>query len=140
MSHPSPPHPHSRSRRAPSPALRSASGAAGHRQLSPAPADLLRFVLDPRVAVGPKLLGVLALLYAVVPLDLVPDLLPVVGWLDDVGLLAVGFYLLARAWGRYRDEATRAGASEASAPPDERPDVSGAPSLVETEGTDVTRT
>jgi uncharacterized membrane protein YkvA (DUF1232 family) len=34
------------------------------------------------------LLGVLALLYILSPLDLVPDWIPFVGWLDDIGVLA----------------------------------------------------
>jgi hypothetical protein len=34
------------------------------------------------------LLGVLALLYVLSPLDLVPDWIPLVGWLDDIGILA----------------------------------------------------
>jgi uncharacterized membrane protein YkvA (DUF1232 family) len=33
-------------------------------------------------------IGVLALLYVLSPLDLVPDWIPLVGWLDDIGLLA----------------------------------------------------
>ncbi len=34
------------------------------------------------------LIGVLALLYVLSPLDLVPDVIPFVGWLDDLGVLA----------------------------------------------------
>jgi hypothetical protein len=33
-------------------------------------------------------IGVLALLYLLSPLDLVPDWIPLVGWLDDIGVLA----------------------------------------------------
>ncbi|TAG79866.1 MAG: DUF1232 domain-containing protein [Betaproteobacteria bacterium] len=33
-------------------------------------------------------IGVLALLYVLSPLDLVPDWIPLVGWLDDIGILA----------------------------------------------------
>ncbi len=33
-------------------------------------------------------IGVLALLYVLSPLDLVPDWFPVIGWLDDLGVLA----------------------------------------------------
>jgi uncharacterized membrane protein YkvA (DUF1232 family) len=33
-------------------------------------------------------IGVLALLYVLSPLDLVPDWIPLVGWLDDIGVLA----------------------------------------------------
>lgn len=34
---------------------------------------------------------VIALLYVLWPIDLVPDLIPVIGWLDDVIALIVGF-------------------------------------------------
>ena len=34
------------------------------------------------------LIGVLALLYVLSPLDILPDWIPLVGWLDDIGVLA----------------------------------------------------
>lgn len=49
------------------------------------------------------LLG-LALLYGVSPLDIVPDALPLVGWLDDLGLL------LAAALNVYQKNAADQGA------------------------------
>jgi len=30
----------------------------------------------------------LALIYVISPLDLIPDVIPVIGWLDDLGVLA----------------------------------------------------
>jgi uncharacterized membrane protein YkvA (DUF1232 family) len=33
-------------------------------------------------------IGVLALLYVLSPLDVIPDWFPVIGWLDDIGVLA----------------------------------------------------
>lgn len=47
-------------------------------------------------AVGAVLLQ---LLYLVVPVDLVPDLIPVVGWIDDVVVLMAG--ICATAVGSY---------------------------------------
>jgi uncharacterized membrane protein YkvA (DUF1232 family) len=34
------------------------------------------------------IIALLAFLYIVSPLDLIPDVIPVVGWLDDLGVLA----------------------------------------------------
>jgi uncharacterized membrane protein YkvA (DUF1232 family) len=50
---------------------------------------LLRYLKDPKVAVWRKWSGLLAAIYVVWPIDLVPDVIPVVGWLDDLGVLAL---------------------------------------------------
>lgn len=57
------------------------------------PSALWRFFRDKDAPKAPRVLAVLALLYVVLPFDLVPDLIPVVGWLDDLGVasLALGF-------------------------------------------------
>ncbi len=34
------------------------------------------------------IIAILAILYILSPLDLLPDIIPVVGWLDDLGVLA----------------------------------------------------
>ena len=34
------------------------------------------------------IIALLALLYIISPLDLIPDVIPVIGWLDDLGVLA----------------------------------------------------
>lgn len=36
--------------------------------------------------VGPIIIGILGLLYGVSPIDAVPDIIPVAGWLDDLVL------------------------------------------------------
>ena len=33
------------------------------------------------------IIAVLAIIYVISPLDLIPDFIPVVGWLDDLGVL-----------------------------------------------------
>ena len=33
------------------------------------------------------IIAVLAMLYVIAPLDLIPDFIPVIGWLDDLGVL-----------------------------------------------------
>jgi uncharacterized membrane protein YkvA (DUF1232 family) len=47
--------------------------------------DLYRLILEhPRTPIVAKALFAGAVLYAVSPIDLVPDFLPAVGWLDDL--------------------------------------------------------
>lgn len=48
-----------------------------------------RLVRDPRTPLMPKLVLGAALLYAVSPIDLVPDVIPFLGQLDDVAVLAI---------------------------------------------------
>jgi len=76
-----------------------AKAAAQHR-----PWDILRFVAhvpsfarlffgllaDPRVGLWAKTLFVGAVVYAVTPLDFLPDYLPFLGGMDDLGILAMG--------------------------------------------------
>lgn len=55
----------------------------------------LRLLGDPRVPVFAKVAFAGAVVYAVSPLDLIPDWMPVLGELDDLGVLlwAVNFFL-----------------------------------------------
>jgi uncharacterized membrane protein YkvA (DUF1232 family) len=39
--------------------------------------------------------------YAALPFDLIPDVLPIVGWLDDAGVMAAGFAFLLRDVARH---------------------------------------
>ncbi|MGI9165372.1 MAG: YkvA family protein [Pyrinomonadaceae bacterium] len=48
-----------------------------------------RLMTDPRVPKTEKALVGAALVYAVIPLDLIPDMIPFVGQIDDVYLIAV---------------------------------------------------
>jgi len=68
------------------------------------PWDVIRFVLhlpnfvrlfarllrDPRVAAGPKLLFLATAAYIFSPVDFLPDLMPMLGQVDDLGLLLLG--------------------------------------------------
>lgn len=54
-----------------------------------------RFIKDPNTDWKPKLLALVAIAYLFWPLDLAPDVVPIVGWLDDLGFIAVATgYLL----------------------------------------------
>jgi uncharacterized membrane protein YkvA (DUF1232 family) len=49
---------------------------------------------DPRAPAAAKLTAILAVLYVVSPVDLVSDLIPILGWLDD-GVIALLLLRLA---------------------------------------------
>ena len=59
-------------------------------------AHVSRYVRSAKVARWKKLMGVLAVAYAILPFDLIPDFVPVLGWLDDIGFLTVAFGFIAR--------------------------------------------
>ena len=64
-----------------------------------------QFLKDPKASLLTKLLFVGALVYVVVPLDVIPDVAPIVGWLDDLGFFGLSTALLVRALHRYRKAA-----------------------------------
>ena len=51
---------------------------------------------DPRTPLLAKLVGLLVAAYALSPVDLVPDFIPVLGLLDDALLIPAGVWLFAR--------------------------------------------
>ncbi len=53
-------------------------------------------VRDPLAPRPPKLVALLVLAYALSPIDLIPDFIPVLGWLDDLILLPLGVALAVR--------------------------------------------
>jgi uncharacterized membrane protein YkvA (DUF1232 family) len=58
-----------------------------------------RLLADPRVARSRKLLLAPLLLYLLIPFDLVPDFIPVVGALDDAIVVAVAIRVILRGAG-----------------------------------------
>ena len=48
-----------------------------------------RLIIDPRVPATERLLVAGAIIYAVIPLDLIPDMLPFVGQIDDAYLISL---------------------------------------------------
>jgi uncharacterized membrane protein YkvA (DUF1232 family) len=48
---------------------------------------------DPRVPLLPKALLIMVVVYALSPIDLIPDFIPVLGFLDDLILLPLGIAL-----------------------------------------------
>ena len=51
---------------------------------------------DPRVPCGAKILALAAAAYAFSPIDLIPDFIPVIGYLDDLILLPLAILLAVR--------------------------------------------
>ena len=50
-----------------------------------------------------KLVALVAAAYIVWPADLIPDIAPVLGWLDDVGMAGIALAFLARQAAEYAD-------------------------------------
>lgn len=51
---------------------------------------------DPAVPKVAKWLGVAVVAYALSPIDLIPDFIPVIGYLDDLIILPLGIYLVIK--------------------------------------------
>lgn len=55
-----------------------------------------RLLRDPRVPSWPKLLApVITVLYVVSPVDVIPDFIPVLGQLDDIGVVAITLAIIS---------------------------------------------
>ena len=48
-----------------------------------------------------KCVGLLAVLYVVSPVDLIPDVLPVIGWLGDLGVVGLAVTFVTRDLARF---------------------------------------
>lgn len=62
---------------------------------------LIRFMRDPKADWKPKAAIGLAVLYLIWPIDLIPDLAPIIGWLDDIGITALAIAYLVHASSLY---------------------------------------
>ncbi len=68
-----------------------------------------RFLFDSKTSIAVKLMLVATVAYVVMPADLIPDLIPILGWLDDVGVMGIATAFLIRSLKPYMAamEATR---------------------------------
>lgn len=73
--------------------------------------EVSQYFKDPAVSAWRKLLAVGAVAYTVIPFDAVPDFIPLLGWLDDVGVVGA---TVAFIW---RDVKRRTAARAALPPP-----------------------
>ncbi len=64
---------------------------------------LLHFFRDPSASLPGKLFVVLAMAYVVMPLDFIPDVMPFIGWLDDLGVMGLAMAYMLRVASRYRE-------------------------------------
>ncbi|KGD71018.1 membrane protein (plasmid) [Pantoea vagans] len=51
---------------------------------------------DPRTPLLAKVLALIVAAYAVSPIDLIPDFIPIIGYLDDLIIVPLGIMLVAR--------------------------------------------
>ena len=70
-------------------------GDLGHRLAVEAHAAWLA-ARDPRVPWPARILAILVATYALSPIDLIPDFIPILGWLDDLILVPLGLWLVRR--------------------------------------------
>ncbi|HEX5747193.1 MAG TPA: YkvA family protein [Archangium sp.] len=68
-----------------------------------------RYVRDPRVPLWRRLAGLFAVIYFVSPVDALPDFLPILGWLDDVGVLSAVAFFMVREVQNYQPEREQSG-------------------------------
>ncbi len=57
---------------------------------------LYKFVKDPKVSFAKKAIAFSALLYFITPFDAVPDMIPVAGFLDDIGVVSAAVMYLKK--------------------------------------------
>lgn len=72
---------------------------------------------DPRTPFFVRLLALAVAAYAFSPIDLIPDFIPILGYLDDIILLPLGIFLIIKLTPASVIEASRTKAMEASAIP-----------------------
>jgi uncharacterized membrane protein YkvA (DUF1232 family) len=64
---------------------------------------LVRYFRDRNASILGKLFVLAAVVYVISPVDLIPDAFPIVGWLDDMGVMSLAVAWMWRVVGRYRE-------------------------------------
>src|SRR6266550_1813977 len=71
---------------------------------------------DPRVPWYAKILALSIAGYALSPIDLIPDFIPVLGWLDELVIIPLGFWLMLKLIPNHIMEEHRATAERTAKP------------------------
>lgn len=69
-------------------------------------AALGRFFRDKNASTAGKAFLLLTVAYVVMPVDAIPDVAPVLGWLDDLGLVAIAIGYIMKVTKRYQEPET----------------------------------
>lgn len=69
---------------------------------------------DPRMSLLPKVFSICIVAYALSPIDLIPDFIPIIGYLDDLIIVPVGLWLALRMIPKYILADARLQATEAN--------------------------
>lgn len=72
---------------------------------------------DPEIPLLPKLIAILVVAYALSPIDLIPDFIPIIGYLDDLVIVPLGLALVLRLTPTHVIEATKLKAEQAAEKP-----------------------
>jgi len=64
---------------------------------------LFRFFKDKEASLFGKAFVLAAVAYVIMPADAIPDIAPILGWLDDLGVMVLAFAYLSRVIGEYRE-------------------------------------
>lgn len=59
------------------------------------------------MAVWRKVMGAAAAAYVILPIDLVPDFIPIVGWLDDLGVVGLVTWYMVRQINKHAEARAR---------------------------------
>ncbi len=63
---------------------------------------LARYFMDREASIFGKAFVLFTVAYIAMPIDLIPDVAPVIGWLDDLGMATIALMFLSRVLKRYR--------------------------------------
>lgn len=64
---------------------------------------LVRYFRDREASILGKVFVLAAVVYVISPIDMIPDV-PIVGWLDDIGVMSLAVAWMWKVVGRYRSE------------------------------------